>query len=74
MTLLVTLQVVFTTLGGEYKLTECLLLVNSREEQASWQENGSLTVHLQMVVKGPVSVLDIMAPTSKRIGRNAYGW
>jgi hypothetical protein len=59
---------------GEYKLTDCLLLLNSREEQASWQENGSLTVHLQMVVKGPVSVLDIMAPTSKRIGHNAYGW
>jgi hypothetical protein len=59
---------------GEYKLTDCLLLVKSREEQASWQENGSLTVYHQMVVKDPVSVLDIMAQTSKRIGRNAYGW
>jgi hypothetical protein len=59
---------------GEYKLTGCLLLVKSREEQASWQENGSLAVYLQMVVKGPVSVLDIMAQTSKRIDRNAYGW
>ena len=51
MTLLVALQVVFTTLGGEYILTDCLLLLKSREEQASWQENGSLTVCLQMVVK-----------------------
>jgi hypothetical protein len=59
---------------GEYKLSDCWLLVNSREEQASWQKNGSLTVHLQRVGKGPVSVLDIMAPTSKRIGRDAYGW
>jgi len=50
---------------GEYKLADCLLIVKSREEQASWQENGSLTVYLHMVVKGPVSVLDIMAPTSK---------
>ena len=74
MTLLVALQVVFTTLGGEYILTDCLLLVKSREEQASWQENGSLTVYLHMVVKGPVSVLDIMAQTSKRIGCKAYGW
>jgi hypothetical protein len=59
---------------GKYKLTDCLLLVNSREEQASWQENGSLTVHLQVLVKGSVSVLDIIAPTSKRICHNAYGW
>jgi hypothetical protein len=51
-----------------------LLLVKSREEQASWKENVSLTVYLQMVVKGPVSVLDIMDPTSKRMVRNAYGW
>ena len=59
---------------GEYKLTDCLLLVKSREEQASWQENGSLTVYLQIVVKGSVSDIDIMDPTSKRIGRDAYGW
>jgi hypothetical protein len=59
---------------GEYKLTDCLLHVKSREEQASWQENGSLTVYLQMVEKGPVSVLDIIAQSSKRIARNAYGW
>jgi hypothetical protein len=59
---------------GEYKLKDCLLVVKSRGEQASWQENGSLTVYFQMVVKGPVSVLDIMAQSSKRIGRNAYGW
>ena len=73
-TLFVTLQAMLTTLDGEYKLTDFLLLVKSRGEQASWQENGSLTVCLQMVVKGPVSVLDIMAQTSKRICRNAYGW
>jgi hypothetical protein len=59
---------------GVYKLTDGLLLVKSREEQASWQESLSLTAYLQMVVKGPVSVLDIMAPSSKRMGRNAYGW
>jgi len=50
---------------GKYKLADCLLIVKSREELASWQENGSLTVYLHMVVKGPVSVLDIMVPTSK---------
>jgi hypothetical protein len=47
--------------------------VKSREKQANWQENVSLTAYLQMVVKGPVSVLDIMVPSSKRMGRNAYG-
>jgi len=47
--------------------------VKSREEQASWQENGSLTAYLQMVAKTPLSVLDIMAPRSKRIGRKVYG-
>ena len=52
-TLFVTLQAMLTTLDGEYKLTDFLLLVKSREEQASWQENGSLTVYLQMVVKRP---------------------
>jgi len=56
--LLAALQVVFTTLGGEYILTDCLLLVKSLDKQASWQENGSLNVCLQMVVKGPVYVLD----------------
>jgi len=59
---------------GVYKLIDCLLLVKSRAGQASWQENGSLTVCLQMVVNGPVSVLDIMAQTSKRVSRQAYGW
>jgi hypothetical protein len=47
--------------------------VKSREEQASEGENGSLTVYLQMVVKDPVSVLDIMPQTLKRIDRDAYG-
>ena len=57
-----------------YQLTDCLLLVKSREEQAILQENCSLTVYLQMVVQGPVFVLDIMARATKRIGPNAYGW
>ena len=74
MTLLVALQVVFTTLGGGIQIDRLFVAVKSCEEQASWQENNSLTVYLQIVVKGSVSVLDIMDPTLKRIGRNAYGW
>jgi len=59
-----TLEVVCTALREGIQIDR-LLFAESREEQASWQENGSLTVCLHMVVKGPVSVLDIMAPTSK---------
>ena len=51
MTFLVTLQVVFTTLGGGIQISRLFVAVKSREEQASWQENGSLTVCLQVVVK-----------------------
>jgi len=59
-----TLEVVCTALREGIQIDR-LLFAESPEEQASWQENGSLTVYHHMVVKGPVSVLDIMAPTSK---------
>ena len=56
MTLLVTLQVMFTTLDGGIQIDRLFVAMKSREEQASWQENVSLTVYLQMVAKGPVFV------------------
>ena len=65
MTLLVTLQVVFTTLGGGIQIDRLLVACEKPRGTGELAGKWSLTVYLQRVGEGPVSVLDIMAPTSK---------
>ena len=60
------LEVVFTALGEGIQIDK-LLCEESREEQASWQENGSLTVYLQMVAEDQVFILDIMVRVRKEL-------
>jgi hypothetical protein len=72
MTMFGTLEGVCTAIGEGLQIDR-LLFAESPVEQAILQENCSLTDYLQMVVQGPVFVLDIMARATKRIGPNAYG-
>ena len=61
-----TLEVVFTALGEGIQIDR-LLFEESREEQASWQENGSLKMYLQMVAEDQVFILDIMVLVRKEL-------
>ena len=74
MTLLVTLQVVFATLDGGIQIDR--LFVACENPRGTGELAGKWFFNRMPSDggKGPVSDLDIMAQTSKRIGRNAYGW